>query len=120
RRIPTVPSALAPNPITIVTGASGVLTATLAPPPLEAGALSLAGGDASIAPVPASVAFAAGQAEVPIPVTGVSIGSTTLKASLNGVSVTAQVLVVLSLAPANGAAGTLVTLSGTPFDPVPA
>src|SRR5882672_5589712 len=126
RRIPATPTGLAPDPITIVTGNSGTLTATLSPPPAAAGALSVSSADASIATVPLSVAFAAEQTQVPILVTAGAVGGTRVTASLNGVSVSAAVKVVPpparidAIAPASGAAGTLVTLTGAFFDPVPA
>jgi hypothetical protein len=126
RRIPALPSALAPDPLTLITGNAGVLSATLSPPPAVAGALAVASDDASVASVPLSVAFAAEQTLVTIPVTARTVGNTTVSASLNGRSVSAAVRVVPeppridAIAPASGAAGTLVTLSGAFFDPAPA
>ena len=126
RRIPATPTGLAPDPITIVTGNSGILTATLSPPPAAAGSLSVSSADASIATAPLSVAFAAEQTQVPIPVGAGAVGGTRVTASLNGASVSAAVKVVPpparidAIAPASGAAGTLVTLTGAFFDPVPA
>src|SRR6267154_2159737 len=108
RRIPATPTGLAPDPITIVTGNSGILTATLSPPPAAAGSLSVSSADASIATVPLSVAFAAEQTQVPIPVGAGAVGGTRVTASLNGASVSAAVKVVPpparidAIAPADG------------------
>jgi hypothetical protein len=126
QRKPALPTALAPDPLTLITGKSGTLTATLSPPPAVAGALSVASDDASVASVPPSVAFAAEQTLVTIPVTAGTVGNTRVSASLNGRPVSAAVRVlpepprIDAIAPASGAPGTLVTLSGVFFDPVPA
>jgi hypothetical protein len=125
-RKPALPGALTPDPLTLITHASGTLAATLSPPPAVAGALAVASEDAAVASVPLSVAFAAEQTLVSIPVTAGAVGSTRVSASLNGVSVFAALRVlpepprVDAIAPASGAPGTLVTLSGAFFDPVPA
>jgi uncharacterized protein YjdB len=117
------PTSLAPDPLSVTAGASGNLTATLSPAPTAAGTLAVSSANTNIATVPASVAFAAGQTQVTIPVTGVGPGNTTVSASLNGGSASATVNVtpapptVTSLAPASltvvqGASGNLtVTIS---------
>lgn len=125
-RKPALPSALAPDPLTLITGTSGTLAATLFPPPAVAGALTLSSEDAAVAAVPLSIAFAAEQTLVPIPVTAGAVGATRVSASLNGVSISSAVRIlpepprIDAIAPASGAPGTLVTLSGEFFDPVPA
>lgn len=125
-RKPALARALAPDPFTLITHASGTLSATLAPPPAVAGVLSVTSDDASVASVPASVPFAAEQTVVPIPVSAGAVGNTRVSASLNGVTISAAVRVlpepprIDAVAPASGATGTLVTLSGAFFDPVPA
>ena len=117
-RIPTVPTSLSPNPLSIYAGASGALTATLAPPSAAAGSLSISSANPGVVSVPAAVPFAAGQTQVAIPVTGIATGSTTVAASLNGSTATATVLVtpapplISALRPATvtvtaGATGTL-------------
>ncbi|MBI2745252.1 MAG: Ig-like domain-containing protein [Burkholderiales bacterium] len=107
-QIPVVPSTLSsltPNPLALINGKSGVLTATLSPTPSVAGALSLSGADANIAAVASSVAYDAGQSQVAIPVQGKGVGQTSLTASLNGSSLSATVNVspapphVISLRP---------------------
>ncbi|HZR68835.1 MAG TPA: RHS repeat-associated core domain-containing protein [Burkholderiales bacterium] len=117
------PTSLAPDPLSITAGASGNLTATLSPAPTTSGTLSVSSANAGVATVPASVAFAANQTQVVIPVSGVSPGSAIVTATLNGGSASATVNVtpapptVTSLAPASlsvvqGATGTLtVTIS---------
>lgn len=126
QRKPALPAALTPDPLRLITGHSAGLTASLSPAPAVAGTLSVASEDASVASVPLSVAFAAEQTVVPIPVTAGAVGNTRVRASLNGGSVSAAVIVIPeppridAIAPASGAMGTLVTLSGAFFDPVPA
>jgi len=122
-RIPTVPTSLTPNPLVITAGASGNLTAALAPAPIASGVLAVASANTGVATVPASVAFGAGQTSVTIPVSGVAPGNATVTASLNGTTASATVQVttapptITSLAPSmltvtQGASGTLtVTIS---------
>ena len=50
----------------------GAWDQTLSPSPTQAGALSISSANAAVATVPATVAFAAGQSTVQIPVTGVA------------------------------------------------
>ncbi|WP_332752247.1 Ig-like domain-containing protein, partial [Hydrogenophaga sp.] len=106
-----------PPPITQVTqlgqgtlalkhGASGVLQATLSPAPTAPGVLAVSSDDPETVSVPASVAFAAGQTQVAIPVTGERKGKADVTVSLNGSSRSAKVNVtpspsrLLSLSPA--------------------
>ena len=116
-RILPVPTSLAPSPVTITAGAIGTLTATLSPSPTAAGSLSLTSANTSVATVPASVPFAAGQSSVQIPVSGVAAGSTAVTASANGGSASATVNVtpapptIASLAPA--ALSVMQSSSGT-------
>ena len=72
-RILPVPTSLSPNPLSITAGASGNLTATIAPAPGASGVLSVSSANGAIASVPASVAFAAGQTQVVIPVRSESV-----------------------------------------------
>jgi YD repeat-containing protein len=90
-KILSTPASLTPNPLTLTVGATGTLTATLAPTPTISGTLTLSSGTPSIASVPASVAFTAGQASVPIPVTAVDVGSSQITVSANGGSVSSTV-----------------------------
>ncbi|HEX6396350.1 MAG TPA: hypothetical protein VFZ95_02915, partial [Steroidobacteraceae bacterium] len=117
-RILPVPTSLAPNPISIAAGATGTLTATLSPVPPEAGVLNVSSANTAVAEVPATVPFAAGQASVQIPVTGIASGSTSVTATANGGSASAAVnvtpapptiagLAPSSLAVTHGSAGVL-------------
>jgi len=100
------PTTVTPNPLSIVQGANGSLTVNLAPNPTAAGSIALQSSDVTVAAVPASAAFAAGQTAVIIPVTAKAVGSTTVTATLNGgsasatVNVQPQPPVVVSLLPA--------------------
>ena len=93
RRPDTVPTSLAPNPLSITHGAESELIATLAPAPLTQGTLSVSSENPNIATVPASVGFAPGQTAVRIPVSALSEGTTAVTVTLNGVSATATVRV---------------------------
>lgn len=117
-RILPTPASLGPDPLTITVGAGGTLTATLAPAPTSAGALAVLSANPAIAAVPASVAYAAGQTAVAIPVSGLAAGTTTITATANGGSASATVNVnpapvtVSGLAPSTlsliqGASGSL-------------
>ena len=125
QRKPALPTALAPDPLRLITGHPGVLTATLSPAPAVAGALSLASDDASVASVPGSLAIGVEQTQVLIPVTAGAVGDTRVRATLNGVTISAAVNVrpepprIDAIAPSAGATGILATLSGAFFDPVP-
>jgi RHS repeat-associated protein len=117
------PTSLAPDPLAITAGASGNLTATLSPTPTVSGTLAVSSANSTVASVPASVAFAAGQSQVVIPVHGAAAGTTAITASVNGGSASATVNVtpapptVSSLTPGTlsvtqGGSGTLsVTIS---------
>lgn len=86
-QIPVVPSTLsglAPNPLALINGKNGVLTATLNPTPSAAGAVTLSSADTGIATVAGSVAYGPGQSQVAIPVQGKGVGQTSVTASLNG------------------------------------
>ena len=118
-----VPTALAPDPLTITVGATGALTATLSPTPDTSGSLAASSSAPNVATVPASVAFSAGQDSVSVPVSAVNPGNTLITVSLNGGSVTSTVQVtpapptITSLVPdtvsiTQGGSGTLtVTIS---------
>ncbi|MBI4003105.1 MAG: Ig-like domain-containing protein, partial [Nitrospira defluvii] len=115
------PTALTPNPLTLTAGATATLTTTLAPAPTAAGTLTVSSADPTVATVPVSVPFTAGQSSVPIPVTAVATGSTTVTATLNGGSAASQVTVspalptITGFTPTNGPPGTSVTLTGINF-----
>lgn len=72
-------------------GTGGTLTATLSPAPTAAGSLSVSSSDATVASVPGSVAFAAGQSSVAIAVSALAPGTATITASANGGQTTATV-----------------------------
>ena len=117
----TQPTALTPNPLNLAAGATGTLTATLAPAPTAAGTLAVSSVNTVVATVPASVPFAAGQTSVPFPVTAVASGSTAVTVTLNGGSAASQVTVtpppptITSFTPLTGVIGTIVTITGTNF-----
>ena len=120
--LPT-PTALSPNPLNLTVGASGTLTATIAPAPTTAGSLTVTSSNTGVATVPSSVAFAISQTSIAIPVTAVSVGNTQITVTLNDGSVSATVDVsaapptIASLQPGSetitqGGTGTLtVTIS---------
>ncbi|HKW36900.1 MAG TPA: Ig-like domain-containing protein [Burkholderiales bacterium] len=87
------PVSLSPDPLTLNIGGNGTLTATLAPAPTVAGTLNIANSDPSIASAPASAEFAPGQTSVPVPVTALSGGVTTIIVSANGAQASATVAV---------------------------
>lgn len=115
------PTALTPNPLNLAAGATGTLTATLAPAPTAAGTLAVNSANPAVATVPASASFAAGQTSIPFTVTAVASGSTTVTVTLNGVSAASQVTVtpppptIASFTPTSGPVGTTVTITGTNF-----
>ncbi len=115
------PTALAPNPLNLAAGATGTLTATLAPAPSAAGTLAINSANPAVATVPASASFAAGQTSVPLTVTAVASGSTSVTVTLNGASAASQVTVtpppptITGFTPTSGAVGTTVTITGTNF-----
>ncbi|MEK6762394.1 MAG: carboxypeptidase regulatory-like domain-containing protein [Nitrospirota bacterium] len=117
----TQPTTLTPNPLALTVGATANLTATLAPASTAAGSLTVSSANSAVVTVPASVAFAAGQTSVPIAVTAVASGSTTVTVTLNGASVASQVDVALpaqtmtGFTPTSGQPGTSVTVTGTNF-----
>jgi len=96
------PTALTPSPLNLVVGATGTLTATLAPAPIAAGSLAVSSANQAVVTVPASVAFAAGQTSVPVPVTAVASGSTIVTVALNGASAASQVDVALPVPTVSG------------------
>ena len=115
------PTALTPNPLVLTVGVTANLTATLAPAPTAAGSATVISSNSSVVTVPASVAFTTGQTSLPIPVTAIATGSTTVTVSLNGASVASQVDVALpaptvtGFTPTSGQPGTSVTVTGTNF-----
>jgi len=115
------PTFLAPNPLNLLAGASGTVSAALAPTPTAAGTLAVSSANAAVATVPTSIAFMAGQSSVPIPVTAVAAGSTTITAMLNGGSAASQVTVspavptITGFTPTSGQPGTSVTVTGANF-----
>jgi RHS repeat-associated protein len=125
RLIMPTPSGLTPNPLALTLGTGGTLTATLSPVPTASGTLSVSSGNTAVATVPASIAFAANQASVAIPVTSVGSGSATVTATANGGQATATVNVnapptVSLTSPAGGtvfAAPAGITLTASAADP---
>ncbi|MGH7232925.1 MAG: Ig-like domain-containing protein, partial [Nitrospiraceae bacterium] len=115
------PTALTPNPLNLTAGASGTLTATIAPSPTSAGSLTVSSSDTGVATVPASVAFTAGQTSIPFQVTAVATGTATVTVALNGGSVASQVTVIpppptiTSVSPTSGRVADAVTITGTNF-----
>ena len=119
----STPTALAPNPLAISSGANGTLTAALSAAATVDSALNVTSSNTAAATVPASVSYTAGQTSVPIPVTGVAPGNAIITASANGGSASATInvtpapptvtsLTPVTLALTQGASGTLtVTLS---------
>lgn len=119
--IPVVPSTLSgltPNPLALINGKSGVLTASLSPTPSVAGAMTLSSANPAVATVAGSVNYSPGQSQVAIPVQSRGVGQTSITASLNGSSRTVAVNVspvlprVVSLRPIysavqQGASGSL-------------
>lgn len=88
---PARATAITPNPLIVVNGASGLLNVTLSPVPAVAGSLSVISTNPAVASVPSSIAFSSGQASAAIPVQSVGVGSAAVTASLNGSSVSANV-----------------------------
>ncbi|MBP8116176.1 MAG: IPT/TIG domain-containing protein [Nitrospira sp.] len=115
------PTFLAPNPLNLLAGASGTVSAALAPTPTAAGTLAVSSANVAVATVPTSIAFMAGQSSVPISVTAVAAGSTTITAMLNGGSAASQVTVspavptITGFTPTSGQPGTSVTVTGANF-----
>ncbi|MCC6965793.1 MAG: Ig-like domain-containing protein, partial [Nitrospira sp.] len=115
------PTALTPNPLNLLAGSSGTLTATLAPAPTAAGTLAAASANPAVATVPASIPFTVGQTSVPVPVTAVASGSTAVTVTLNGGSAASQVTVspppstITSFTPTSGHVGDAVAITGTNF-----
>ena len=87
------PISIAPNPLSLNIGASGTLTATLAPAPTASGTLTVTNGTPTVASVPGSISFGPGQTSVAIPVTVLSGGNTIVTASANGGQASATVAV---------------------------
>lgn len=84
--VPSTLSGLAPNPLALTNGKSGVLTATLNPTPSVAGAITLSSASPNVAAVAGSVSYGPGQSQVAIPVQSKGVGQTSVTASLNGSS----------------------------------
>jgi len=117
------PTSLVPDPLPVTVGSSGTLTATLSPTPTAAGTMNVASSNTGVASVPASVAFAASQTNVQIPVTAVAAGTSVVTASTSSGSASATVnvtpapptvssLLPPSIAVTQGASGNLtVTIS---------
>jgi hypothetical protein len=76
-----------PTPFGVVVGASGTITVTISAPAPPGGlTVNLVTGNSSVATVVPSVTIPAGQLSVPAAITGVVIGSTTLRAQGSGVT----------------------------------
>ena len=128
RRPPNFPTNLTPNPLVMAVGARSEMLLTLAAPVADRETAALRVGDPRVAEAPKSVSFKRGQVTVPFKVKARAAGVTTIKATLNGRSVSATIRVgsatprVVSLVPpalavTQGASGSLtVALSFAPVD----
>ena len=127
---------LAPNPLTVTVSSTGMLVATLTPPPLAPGTLQVRSDRPESVVVSPAVAFAAGQMVVTIPVSGLRLGSAVISVSrgetvvssmVNVIELPEQVLFVYRITPPDvsiekaeilasqtfGFTGTLVETPGT-------
>jgi hypothetical protein len=117
------PTAMTPNPLNLLAGRpTGTLTVTLAPAPTAAGTSDGEQRESrGCHRANLHVAFTAGQPTVPITVTAMAAGSTTVTATLNGGSAASQVTVspavptITGFTPTSGQPGTSVTVTGTNF-----
>jgi RHS repeat-associated protein len=89
----TKPVSFTPSTITLVNGSSAITKVALSPVPTAAGTLTLTSSSPTIAKVPATIAFVAGQANVDVTVQGLAAGQATIQASLNSTNITAGVTV---------------------------
>ncbi len=120
---PPTPTSLTPDPLSLTIGATGTLTATLAPVPTKAGYLLAKSSDERVARAKKIVRFERGQSRVSVPVKALGEGSALIKVRLNGGRASSTVVVaapnptVTSLIPdrltiTQGGSGTLtVTLN---------
>lgn len=88
-----VPVSITPDPLNVYAGAAANASVTLAPTPRNSGSLALSSDNPAVAAVPGSVGFAANQANVVVPVSGVAPGNAAITASLNGTSATGTIQV---------------------------
>jgi RHS repeat-associated protein len=98
------PISFTPSAINVINGSSVVTKVALSPTPTAAGTVALTSSNAAIAKVPTTVAFAAGQASVDVPVQGLAVGQATIQASLNATTISASV----SVTPAPASLVTLI------------
>ena len=89
----TKPINFTPSAVNVINGSTAVTKVTLSPLPTAAGALTVTSSSPMVASVPATVAFTAGQSSVDVPVQGLSVGQTTIQASLNATIISASVSV---------------------------
>ena len=120
---PTITS-LQPAALSMLQGSTGTLTVTLDAVQTTDTAVTLASSTPTVATVPGSITVPATQLSAPIAVTGVALGQADITASLNGTSATSTITVapgppsLTSFSPSTGPVGTVVTLTGTSFNPL--
>jgi PKD repeat protein len=121
---------LEPDPLPLVAGATGTLTATLDPAPAAAGRLTITSTLPGVAIVPPSVPFAAGQLRVPVPVTAGAAGSAMVNVAVDGDDRGASATVIVTNPPPvnrpptvsaggpySATAGETIVFAGTASDP---
>lgn len=100
------------NATTLAVGDKALGTVNLtAPAPAGGSSVSLTSSDSSVAAVPAAITVQAGATSGTMTVTGMSAGTTTIRASLNGSTAQSPMLTVLAPASAGLSAITLGTSS---------
>jgi len=120
---PTITS-LQPATLSMLQGSTGTLTVSLDAVQTADTAVTLASSTPTVATVPGSITVPATQLSAPIAVTGVGRGQADITASLNGTSATSTITVapgspsLTSVSPSTGPVGTVVTLTGTSFNPL--
>lgn len=92
-KIPPTPASLTPNPLSLTIGATGTLTATLAPVPSKPGFLLVKSSDERVAQVREFVRFERGQSRVNVPVKALGEGTAHVKVKLNRGRATSTVVV---------------------------
>jgi hypothetical protein len=121
---------LEPDPLSLTSGATGTLTATLDPAPVVPGRLTITSTVSGVAIVPPSVQFSAGQSSVPVPVTAGIAGSAVVRVFVDtgdrGASATVIVAnppplnhppAVSAGGPYSGTTGQPIDFEGTASDP---
>ena len=115
----TVSTSFAPNPFTVIEGHTEDITLTLSSPAPAGGmTFNTSTDNAALASVPPTARIDAGSTSVLVPVTGVAVGSTVVRASAPGAVNAAATVVVNPAPPINIGDATIgqnlqVTLSGS-------